>query len=81
MVKEFETKVIKLILNETPEEEYFYLMNKSRREKNVKIALAINSLNGVSSSNYCKKLLADYIAGKIEPEKITKKLIEKYSLN
>ena len=53
-------------------------MNKMAREKNVRVALGYNALDQGEPSEYCKKLLDDYVQEKLEPKEMTKKLINKY---
>ncbi len=51
---------------------------KSDREKNIKVALAINSLDAPAPSKYCIELLNEYVKGNMAAAEITQKLTDKY---
>ena len=46
--------------------------------KNLKDAMAINSLDGVEPTDFAKALYLKYANGELEAEEVTKKLIKKY---
>ena len=52
--------------------------NKIERKKNVEIALGYNSLDQGEPSEYCKKLLDEYVKGNVQPKEMTEKLILKH---
>lgn len=54
--------------------------NKMDRKKNVDIALGYNSLDQGEPSEYCKKLLDEYVKGNVQPKEMTQKLIEKHKV-
>ncbi|MGL5381729.1 hypothetical protein [Clostridium sp.] len=52
---------------------------KELREKKVKEALAINSLDAKEPTEECMKLLEDYVEGRSTIEENKAKIIEKYT--
>ena len=56
------------------------MLSKSQKEKKVKSALAINSLDAIKPSKECMKMLDNYINGTAKVEDNIKKLTEKYKV-